>query len=194
MKGDALTRRPVDPTPTLPAPRAASRWRGAVDLLTWVAVAVALVVAVRRLVPDLRLPDLGPAPVVSVADLDGRLHGPADYAGQVVVLNVWATWCPPCVVETPGFVDLAAEFSGDVQFLGLSQDDDPADVRAFALKHGVPYPLLTGPPVSGVLPPVTVLPTTFVIDRRGRIRLRHEGLLVEPALRSVLRALATEVP
>ncbi len=155
---------------------------------------MALVIVYRRLVPDLDLPDLGAAPVVAVADLDGRLHGPADYAGKVVVLNVWATWCPPCIVETPGFVDLAAEFAGSVQFLGVSQDDDPALVRAFAEKHGVSYPLLIGPPASGMLPPVTVLPTTFVIDRRGRVRMRHEGLLLEPALRAVLRALATEPP
>lgn len=142
--------------------------------------------------PDLSLPDLGPAPVVAVADLDGRPHGPAEYAGQVVVMNVWATWCPPCIAEIPGFVDLAAEFSGDVQFLGLSQDDDPADVRVFAQKRGVPYPLLVGAPVSGMLPPVAVLPTTFVIDRRGRVRMRHEGLLVEPALRAALRTLVAE--
>ncbi len=179
---------------TLPPSPSSRLWRRAGDVLTWAAVAVALVILYTRFVPDLSLPDLGPAPVVSVADLDGRPHGPADYAGQVVVLNVWATWCPPCIVETPGFVDLAAEFSGDVQFLGLSQDDDPADVRAFAGKHDVPYPLLTGPPVSGLLPSVTVLPTTFVIDRRGRVRLRHEGLLVEPALRSVLRTLVAEAP
>lgn len=170
------------------------RWRRAGDLLLWAAVAVALAVLYRRLVPDLSLPDLGPAPVVTLADLDGRTHGSADYSGQVVVLNVWATWCPPCIVETPGFVDLAAEFSGDVQFLGVSQDDDAAAVRAFAEKHDVPYPLLVGPPVSGTLTPVAVLPTTFVIDRRGRVRMRHEGLLVEPALRAALRTLVAEAP
>lgn len=181
------------PRAHMPAPPASRRrWQRAGDVLTWAAIAVALVVAYRRLVPDLSLPDLGPAPAVAVADLDGRPHGPADYAGQVVVLNVWATWCPPCVAETPGFVDLAAEFAGDVQFLGLSQDDDPATVRAFAGRHEIPYPLLVGAPVSGTLPPTAVLPTTLVIDRRGRVRLRHEGLLVEPALRSVLRTLAAE--
>ena len=167
-------------------------WQRAADALLWAAVAVALVVAARRLVPDLRLPDLGPAPDVTLADLDGRLHRPADHAGQVVVVNVWATWCPPCVAETPGFVDLAAEFAGDVRFLGVSQDDDPAAVRAFALRHGVPYPLLVGRPVAGAMPPTSVLPTTFVIDRRGRLRMRHEGLLVEPALRAALRTLAAE--
>ena len=91
-------------------------------------------------------------------------------------------------------MDLAAEFSGDVQFLGLAQDDDPADVRAFSLKYDVPYPLLVGPPLSGMLPHVAVLPTTVVIDRRGRVRMRHEGLLVEPSLRAALRTLVAEAP
>lgn len=166
--------------------------RRAWALLQWAAVLVLAVFVVRRLVPDLDLPDLGPAPDVTYAALGGGTHGPADYAGQVVVLNVWATWCPPCVVETPGFVDLQAEFAGDVQFLGLSQDDDPADVRAFAERYGVGYPLLVGPPVAGAPPPAAVLPTTLVIDRGGRVRMRHEGLLLEAALRPALRALAAE--
>ncbi|PAP75103.1 TlpA family protein disulfide reductase [Rubrivirga marina] len=168
------------------------RWRRVGDGLLWGLVIVIAVVAVRRLVPDLDLPDLGPAPDVTVAALDGTPHGPADYRGQVVVLNVWATWCPPCVVETQGFVDLQAEFAGDVQFLGLSQDEDPGAVRAFAERHGVDYPLLVGAPLDGRLPPTAVLPTTYVIDRDGRVRMRHEGLLLEPALRSALRDLVSE--
>ena len=171
----------------------AGAWRRrAGTALQWGAVLGLAVVAFRRLVPDLDLPDLGPAPEVVYAALDGSEHGPAAYRGQVVVLNVWATWCPPCVVETPGFVDLQAEFAGDVQFLGISQDTDPADVRAFAARHGVEYPLLLGPPTSGAAPPTVVLPTTFAIDRQGRVRMRHEGLLLEPALRSALRTLVAE--
>ncbi len=163
-----------------------------VSVAGWVLVAVLAVVVVRRYVPDYDLPDLGPAPDVVHATFDGAPTGPGRYPDRIVVLNVWATWCPPCVVETPGFVDLAAEFEGEVQFLGLSVDDDPADIRAFAERHGVPYPLLVGPPLSGAMPNAPVLPTTLVIDRAGRVRLRHEGLLLEPALRPILRTLARE--
>ncbi len=175
-----------------PASPSASRWRRAWAVLQWGVVLVLVVVVVRRYVPDLDLPDLGPAPQVTYATLDGKTVGPADYAGQVVVLNVWATWCPPCVVETPGFVDLQAEFAGDVQFLGLSQDDDLGAVRDFAERHGIGYPLLVGPPVAGTPPPTAMLPTTLVIGRRGRVRMRHEGLLLEVALRPALRTLAAE--
>lgn len=156
----------------------------------WVLLVAVVAFAAHRLVP--RLGDLGPAPDARYRALDGQTLGPPDFRGQVVVLNVWATWCPPCVVETPGFVDLSREFAGDVQFLGVSADDDPAAIRAFVARHGVPYPVLVGPAVAGMPPRADVLPTTLVIDRRGRVRVRHEGLLVEPALRRVLRRLARE--
>ena len=107
-------------------------------------------------------------------------------------MNVWATWCPPCVVETPGFVDLAAEFAGDVQFLGVSVDEDPGAVAPFAARYGVTYPLLLAATVRGQRIEAPVLPTTLVIDRAGRVRMRHEGLLLEPALRPVLKRLVRE--
>ncbi len=166
--------------------------RRAWDVASWVLVAVLLVVVVRRLVPDLDLPDLGPAPDVTYATMDGSATGPADHRGSVVVLNVWATWCPPCVAETPGLVGLSREFAGDVVFLGLSQDADTSDVRTFARRFGVPYDLLVGAPRAGSPPSTAVLPTTYVIDRAGRVRMRHEGLLLSPALRPALKTLVRE--
>ena len=151
-----------------------------------------LALVARRTVPDYRLPDLGPAPPLEHLGLDGAPVRLSDFAEDVAVVNVWATWCPPCVVETPGFVDLSHEFAGEVQFLGLSVDHDPEAVRAFAARHDVPYPLLVGPNRAGAPWAAPVLPTTIVVDRRGRVRLRHEGLLLEPALRPVLRALVRE--
>ena len=157
------------------------------------AVLIGLIgLVVRRYVPDYDLPDLGPAPPLAYATLDGGEIELADVAGQVVVLNVWATWCPPCVIETPGFVDLQEEFAGDVQFLGLSVDEDPGAVRAFVERYEVPYPVLVGGNRAGPPPAAPVLPTTYVIDRQGRVRLQHEGILLEPALRPVLRTLSRE--
>lgn len=165
------------------------RWR---SIAYWVALAALIGVVVWRYTPDYRLPDLGPAPTLVADDLDGRTVRLDDFAGQVVVVNVWATWCPPCVVETPGFVDLASEFAGDVQFLGVSVDEDPGAVAPFAARYGVTYPLLLAATVRGQRIEAPVLPTTLVIDRAGRVRMRHEGLLLEPALRPVLKRLARE--
>ncbi len=158
----------------------------------WAAMAALVIAVVRRYVPDYDLPDLGPAPALEYAAIDGGTARLDDAAGEVVVVNVWATWCPPCVVETPGFVDLAEEFEGDVRFFGVSVDEDVEAVRAFVERHGVPYRVLVGPNRAGPPLAAPVLPTTVVIDRRGRVRMRHEGLLLEPALRPVLRTLVHE--
>jgi peroxiredoxin len=158
----------------------------------WLVLVGLVVLVVRRYVPDYDLPDLGPAPPLAYASLDGETIELADFEGQVVVVNVWATWCPPCVVETPGFVDLQAEFAGDVQFLGVSVDDDLGAVQAFVERYGVEYPILVGPNRAGASPSAALLPTTYVVDRAGRVRMVHEGLLLEPALRPALRTLARE--
>ena len=94
--------------------------------------------------------------------------------------------------ETPGFVDLQDAFADEVQFLGLSTDADVADVRRFAEQMDVNYPLLVGPNRAGDGYRVPALPTTFLIDRDGRVRFRHEGLLLAHALRPALRALVRE--
>lgn len=158
----------------------------------WLLVAALALFVYRRFAPSVDLADLGPAPPIEMATLDGGVVRLADLRGQVVVVNVWATWCPPCIVETPGFVDLQAEFDGEVRFLGLSVDDSKADVRAFAERHGVNYPLLVGPNRAGDGYRVPVLPTTLLVDKNGRVRFRHEGLLLAHALRPALRTLARE--
>ena len=158
----------------------------------WLLVAALALFVYRRFAPSVDLADLGPAPPIEIATLDGGVVRLADLRGQVVVVNVWATWCPPCIVETPGFVDLQAEFAGEVQFLGLAMDDSEADVRAFAERHGVNYPLLVGPNRAGDGYRVPVLPTTLLVDKNGRVRFRHEGLLLAHALRPALRTLARE--
>lgn len=158
----------------------------------WLLIAALAFFVYRRFAPSVDLADLGPAPPLEMTALDGEIVRLADLRGQVVVVNVWATWCPPCRVETPGFVDLQAEFDGEVQFLGLSVDDSEADVRAFAEDYGINYPLLVGPNRAGDGYRVPVLPTTLLIDRNGRVRFRHEGLLLAHALRPALRALVRE--
>ncbi|MEM1053935.1 MAG: TlpA disulfide reductase family protein [Bacteroidota bacterium] len=165
------------------------RWR---RLSYWGLMLGLLGVIVWRYTPDYRLPDLGPAPDLTGVSLDGEPVRLGAMCGTVVVLNVWATWCPPCVVETPGFVDLANDFEGEVQFVGLAAEDDEAAVRDFGARYEVPYPLVMMRTLDGPLPDGRVLPTTLVIDKQGRVRMRHEGLLLEPALRPVLKRLSRE--
>src|SRR5690606_518528 len=86
----------------------------------WLLVGALAFFVYRRFAPSVTLDDLGPAPPLEMAALDGETVRLDDLRGRVVVVNVWATWCPPCRVETPGFVGLQEEFAGEVRFLGLS--------------------------------------------------------------------------
>jgi peroxiredoxin len=115
-------------------------------------------------------------------NLDGKSVTLADFKGKVVLLDFWATWCPPCRKEIPGFVELYNTYnSRGFIVIGVSMDDaeDTPDVKAFASKYKITYPILLGSgrdtdlkPAFGDLP----LPTSFVIARDGRICGRHDGL------------------
>ena len=115
-------------------------------------------------------------------DVDGKSVTLSDYKGNVVLLDFWATWCPPCRKEIPGFIELYNTYkSRGLVVIGVSMDDtgDLADVKRFAAQMKMNYPILLGfgreddlKPVFGELP----LPTSFVIARDGKICARHDGL------------------
>ncbi len=117
--------------------------------------------ATRRAAPDFELTDLAGAPV--------RL---SDHRGKVVLLNFWATWCPPCVREIPDLIALREELTpARVEVIGVSLDTaGPEVVSKFVQEHGMTYP--TAIDTSGVAAlygGVTGIPTTFVIDANGGI-------------------------
>jgi len=115
-------------------------------------------------------------------DLNGRSVTLSDYKGKVVLLDFWATWCPPCRKEIPGLIELYNTYkSRGLVVIGVSMDDtdDISDVKHFAAQYKMNYPILLGfgrdddlKPAFGELP----LPTSFVIARDGRICARHDGL------------------
>jgi peroxiredoxin len=115
-------------------------------------------------------------------DMNGKPVTLSDYKGKVILLDFWATWCPPCRKEIPGFIELYNTYkSRGLVVIGVSMDDtgDLPDVKRFAAQMKMNYPVLLGfgrdddlKPVFGELP----LPTSFVIARDGRICARHDGL------------------
>lgn len=113
----------------------------------------------------------------SLQDLSGRTVRLSDYKGKVVVVDFWATWCPPCRQEIPGFVKLHRQYRDrGVEFVGISFDRAAAPVRQFASTYGVTYPIVLGTPeVAMAYGGVDAIPTTFVIDREGRITAKHTG-------------------
>lgn len=110
------------------------------------------------------------APDFSVTDLDGRTIHMADLKGKRVVLNFWATWCPPCVAEIPGFIKLRSATSPtNVVIIGISTDDLDTQ-KAFAQRQGINYPLSLMGNVPSPYQDVDAIPVTMVIDRRGIIQ------------------------
>ena len=134
-----------------------------------------------------------PAPDFSLPSLDGRKVKLSDFRGKAVLLNFWATWCPPCKVEMPWFADLQKQYGQDgLVVLGVAMDDtEPATIAKFASDMGVNYEVLLGTDkVSDDYGDVQYLPTTFYIGRDGTIVDKMTGLLdrkdIENAVRKTL--------
>jgi len=135
----------------------------------------------------------GTTPSFQVTTLEGRTISSAGLRGQVVLVNVWATWCPPCRVEMPLLESMYRRHRDrGLVVLGLSVDTAPPDsVRAFLEERSISYPVaIVGPQVLEALGGVTGYPTSFLIDKTGRIRHRALGALAmasfEPAVRRAL--------
>ncbi|MCJ7630169.1 MAG: TlpA family protein disulfide reductase [Longimicrobiales bacterium] len=133
--------------------------------------------------------------VAAFRALDGSVFTREDLEGKVVLVNAWATWCPPCVIEMPGFQRVYDDYR-DQGFLvlGVSRDQgDPAPVKAFLQKKGITYPVAMARDVDlGGITDVEILPTSFLIGRDGTIRHRVEGLYAGPALRLAVKRLLDE--
>lgn len=135
-----------------------------------------------------------PMPPFLLADLDNEVVSTAAWEGKVVLLNFWATWCPPCREEIPMMNELSHRYRDHLQIIGVSMDDSPAsEVKAFAKEIGIDYPIVMG---SGTLSReyggVPALPTTFVVNTDGRIVQKHEGLYPIEVYDTEIRALLGE--
>ena len=124
-----------------------------------------------------------PAPQFQAKGLDGAYVQLTDYEGKVVLLNVWATWCTPCVKELPELVELSHEWADEgVVVLGVSVDkpSDLAAVRRMVARFGIDYPIALDPNGRGLREwGIKGYPTSFVIDGKGNIRWRRDGIIVE---------------
>src|SRR5215813_9625868 len=131
-------------------------------------------------------------PAFSASTLDGKQIDSASLAGKVVLVNFWATWCPPCRAEIPDLVALQEKYRDQLQIIGVSEDEgSPEAVRRFATEYKVNYPIvMLTPELKKYFPNVYALPTTFIIDREGRIVQKHVGMLQPTITEMEARALA----
>lgn len=132
--------------------------------------------------------DRTPLPPVAGTSLDGKPLSTADFAGGVLVVNVWGSWCAPCRSEAPALQGASEKTRGKAHFLGITtRDNDPAPARAFVRAFGITYPSIYDPKgaallgFAGTLPP-SAIPSTLVLDAQGRVAARVLGEVSELTL------------
>jgi len=123
--------------------------------------------------------DRQPAPEFELKDADGKTVRLSDYKGKVVLLDFWATWCGPCKIEIPWFIEFERQYK-DKGFavIGVSMDEEGwTVVKPFVSELAINYRILQGnDSTADLYGGVNALPTTFLIDREGRVVWKHEGL------------------
>lgn len=129
---------------------------------------------------------------LTAADLDGRRVSTGGMRGKVVIVNFWATWCPPCRAEIPDLIALQEKYKDSLQIVGVSQDEVPPEqVKAFATAHKINYPIvMTTNEIERLFPGIRALPTSFVLDREGRLVQKHVGMLNPDLIELEARSLA----
>jgi thiol-disulfide isomerase/thioredoxin len=116
-----------------------------------------------------------------------------DWRGKVVVVNYWATWCPPCRVETPGLVKVASEYkSRGVEMVGVTMDENLETVPPFIEKYAIPYQILLPGSDPNLSADGTALPTTFLYDKNGKLAKKYTGIILESTLKSDIELLLNE--
>ena len=155
----------------------ANRW--------WRAAAVAVLVAAwpacSQPADEVPAPDAAPpAPLAfKLKDMNGNDIALADYRGRPLIVNFWATWCPPCKVEIPYFMEFTEKYKAQkLTVLGISIDDTPEDLRAFATEYKMNYPVLVGRnnfELQEAFDADIAIPVTWFIRADGTVFLKHAG-------------------
>lgn len=136
--------------------------------------------------------ELKDAPDFTLETMSGEPFTLSEHEGKVVVLNIWATWCPPCRKEIPDFIELQKEMKDDgVLFAGVSIDERGwAVVRPFAQKFGINYPIMVDDgTVYQKYGPFRGIPTTFFINKKGKIEYIAPGMVNKKMIQPLLEKL-----
>ncbi len=134
-----------------------------------------------------------PAPTWTLNTLEGKPIALAELKGQPALINFWASWCPPCIEETPALIEAYNELKGEgraVEFVGIGTNDELDNLKKFATNNDVSY-LLVADPDGKVSDAYGVLgmPTTVFVDSNGVVRKIHSGAITKAQVLDVMRGL-----
>ncbi len=135
------------------------------------------------------------APELSLHDLGGAGHSLADYRGSVVLVNLWATWCPPCQAEMPNLEAYYRKHrDAGLTVIGIEDGDPTSQVVAFVAQHGLSFPIWLDPTYQATdhAFKTSNLPTSYVIDRLGQVRLVWVAAISEENLEKYVTPLVQE--
>lgn len=131
-------------------------------------------------------------PQFSLSSLEGKTVAMKDLSNKVVIVDFWATWCGPCREEIPHLNELYSELKGKgLEIVGISMDTDGTDgVKDFAREFRIQYPIVMGDEkVAESFGGIIGLPTTFVIDRKGKVAKKYIGLPPAEDMRKIVKEL-----
>ena len=121
------------------------------------------------------------APDFSLFTPDGEKVTLSDYSGKIILLDFWATWCPPCIKSIPDLISIQNKYKGDLVVIGISMDHPSLNndnLLQFIKKHSIDYSVVVGTQkVASDYGDIQAIPTLFIIDREGRIINEHIGLV-----------------
>ena len=135
--------------------------------------------------------DAAQAPSFTLKTVDGKKVSLSDYKGKIVILNFWATWCPPCRTEIPHFIKVQKDYAEKgVQVIGLSLDDQSSDVKSFIKEAKFNYPIvMADQKVQVAYGTISAIPTTFILDQKHTLVDKAVGFRDEEYLVSKIEGL-----